>query len=276
MSQQKNFEFIKSDGYYTLKLNGELAAETVKDFEKESEQVLANGAVFYVVNCENLSAMTPTWMRALVQVQKNLKAINKDIRYLFVSANLQKFFKAQGVESVFTTSPSLRAALVEFGLATAKALDVNFINPFLSATMTVLKVQASTEAKPGAPYKKDPSEKYFGDISGVIGLVSEAFVGSVVISFPETTFLKIMSRMLGEEYTAITKEIEDGAGELTNIIFGQAKVALNEKGYGIRTAIPSVVSGKDHSVQSVTRGSRIVIPFETNVGKFVVEICLSE
>lgn len=114
-----------------------------------------------------------------------------------------------------------------------------------------------------------------GDISGVIGIVSDAFQGSVVISFPEDTFLGVISRMLGEEYHKIDQEIIDGAGELTNMIFGQAKIVLNEKGYGIKTAIPSVVSGKDHSLAALTKGPVIVVPFTTEFGKFFVEIGLS-
>ena len=172
--------------------------------------------------------------------------------------------------------PTLRAALVDFGLVTAKSLDVNFINPFLTATMNVLKIQASTESKAGQMYKRGSKDEYLGDISGIIGLVSEAFTGAVVISFPEKTFLKIISRMLGEEFTSMSKDIQDGAGELTNIIFGQAKVVLNEKGYGIRTAIPSVVTGKDHSVQNLSRGPRVTIPFTTDVGDFFIEVCLSD
>lgn len=157
-----------------------------------------------------------------------------------------------------------------------KVLDVNFVNPFLDATMHVLKTQSSTEAIPGQIFKKEPQEKFPGDISGVIGLVSDVFTGSVVISFPKETFLGIMSRMLGEEFTEITQDIEDGAGELTNIIFGQAKITLNERGYGINTAIPSVITGKNHSISQVSKGPRLVIPFETDVGAFFVEICISK
>jgi len=99
---------------------------------------------------------------------------------------------------------------------------------------------------------------------------------SVVISFPEATFLKVMSGMLGEEYLELNQDILDGAGEITNIIFGQAKVILNGKGYGIKTALPSVVHGKDHTVSSHDlMGQSVVVPFESNSGKFFVEICLS-
>jgi chemotaxis protein CheX len=59
------------------------------------------------------------------------------------------------------------------------------------------------------------------------------------------------------------------------MIFGYAKQILNEKGFGIKMALPSVVSGKDHSLSSSNQGTSLVIPFESVAGNFFVEICLS-
>jgi len=154
-------------------------------------------------------------------------------------------------------------------------IDTNFINPFLAATLHVLKVQASIEAVPGKVVLKKDGDHLLGDVSGVIGLVCENFTGSVVISFPEKTFLNVMSGMLGEEYLELNKEILDGAGEITNMIFGQAKIVLNEKGYGIKTALPSVISGKGHTLSSLSKGPIIVVPFTSPAGEFFVEIFLS-
>lgn len=155
-------------------------------------------------------------------------------------------------------------------------IDTNFINPFLASTLNVLKVQANILAEPGKVVRKSKEEPLKGDVSGVIGIVSDSFNGTVVISFPERTFLKIMSNMLGEELSAINHEIIDGAGEITNMIFGQAKVVLNERGYGIKMALPQVVSGKGHSLSAISKGPGIMIPFTSSAGEFFVEITLSE
>jgi hypothetical protein len=48
-----------------------------------------------------------------------------------------------------------------------------------------------------------------------------------------------MGKMLGEEFKAITQDLQTGAAELLNIIFGSAKVVLNEQGYAIQKAIPT-------------------------------------
>lgn len=155
-------------------------------------------------------------------------------------------------------------------------IDINFVNPFLAATLNVLKIQASVVATPGKVYLKKNDDALKGDVSGVIGIVSDTFNGSVVISFPEQTFLKVMSGMLGEEYTELSKDILDGAGEITNMIFGMAKVTLNERGYGIKIALPQVISGKGHSLSAMSKGPTVVIPFTSTAGDFFVEVSLSE
>lgn len=155
-------------------------------------------------------------------------------------------------------------------------IDTNFVNPFLAAALNVLKVQASVSAEPGKVALKKAGEPLKGDVSGVIGIVSESFKGSVVISFPENTFLKVMSGMLGEDIKELNQEILDGAAEITNMIFGQAKVVLNERGYGIQMALPQVISGKGHSLSSLAKGPTFVVPFKSTAGDFFVEISLSE
>jgi chemotaxis protein CheX len=154
-------------------------------------------------------------------------------------------------------------------------LNTDFIHPFLNATVHILNVQANLLAEAGKAYLKKQNDRLIGDVSGIISVVSDKFNGSVVISFPEGTFLKIMSSMLGEEFSEISPEIVDGAGEILNMIFGQAKIVLNEKGYGIKTAIPSVVTGRALSVSTMTKGPVVVVPFQSQAGDFFVEICLN-
>lgn len=271
----KLYQIIPGNGYTTLRLTGELVPEKAKAFESDVQSLFREPFVHVIVNCEYLSEITKPWLRVLLLIASGLNKVGKEFRFILVSQKIKDFFRNEGVDKAFKISSNLRDALVEFGLITRKHLDTDFINPFLSATMEVLKVQANTESKSGKIYVKQ-EKKHSGDISGVIGIVSESFNGTVVISFPEATFLKIISRMLGENYTELTQEIIDGASELTNMVVGQAKAVLNVKGYGIKTALPSVVTGKDHNVSSLTQGPIVVVPFDSDVGSFFIEICLSE
>jgi chemotaxis protein CheX len=273
----KCWSISKENNYHVIKLTGILNHEALSEVENEIQEIFKSGSVQHIIiNAEALSDLPANWVRSFIQHQKTISTLEKKIKLVSLNPSIILNLKEQGVYQSLTYSPNMHQALVDLGLASSKkTFDVAFVNPFLTATMKVLEIQASTKSTPGKISIKEDKSKYMGDISGVIGMVSDSFTGSVVISFPEDTFLKIMSRMLGENYTEINKEIQDGAAEITNMIFGQAKIILNEKGYGLKTAIPSVVTGRNHSVQNLSDGPQVLIPFETDVGNFYIEICTS-
>jgi len=151
-------------------------------------------------------------------------------------------------------------------------MDVAFFKPFVEGTLYTLKVQCSVEASAGKPFYKGQEEQKSVEIAGIIGLASKVFAGSIAICFPKNVFLMVMSRMMGEEYTEINDEVRDGASELLNIIYGQAKKVLNEKGYGIEKAIPTVINGNDLKTHYMTKDKVIVLPFTTDNGDFYIEI----
>lgn len=152
-------------------------------------------------------------------------------------------------------------------------MNVEYINPFLNATANVLKTMAFTEAKPGKPYRKD-DQMAEGDVTGIIGITG-ATEGSLSITFSEASICGIVSNMFGEDMPEINDEVKDAVGEITNMICGDARRELGEKGINLSAAIPSVISGKGHTIKHMTKGPAIAIPFSTNAGSFVVEVCFS-
>lgn len=153
-------------------------------------------------------------------------------------------------------------------------MNVKFINPFLEGTISVLKTMAFVEPRAGKPYlKMDSLAK--GDISGIIGLTGSA-TGSLAVSFSESAIIKIVSNMLGENIKSMDSDIKDAVGEITNMISGVARKNLEADGFYIQAAIPTVVSGKNHSIAHVMGGPSLIIPFEIDDGSFVVDVCLSD
>ena len=189
------------------------------------------------------------------------------------STQIRSFIKTQGLSDLFIFSTNLNEALSSIGMG-KKKLNAEIFNPFLDATISTLEIQANIKSKNGKIFVETENKVLRGDISGVIGLVSDEFSGTVVISFPEKTFLNIMSAMLGEDFQELNQDLVDGAGELLNIIFGQAKTVLNEKGYGIKMAIPTVISGKSHSLSNLFKKEIVIVPFDSSAGSFFVEIGL--
>lgn len=68
---------------------------------------------------------------------------------------------------------------------------------------------------------------------------------------------------------------KDAVGELTNMISGQARKELEEKGKKLGAAIPLVITGKNHKLETMTEGPQIAIPFKTNFGSFTIEVGLA-
>jgi len=153
-------------------------------------------------------------------------------------------------------------------------MDVRFVNAFLEGTINVLKTMAFMEPRPGKPYLKQDNIAV-GDISGIIGLTGSAR-GSLALSFSGSCILRVVSNMLGEEITDLNADIQDAVGEITNMISGAARKNLEAKGFNISAAIPTVVFGKGHSIIHVMGGPSIIIPFETDHGPFVVDVCISD
>lgn len=153
-------------------------------------------------------------------------------------------------------------------------MDVKLINPFIEATLHVLKTIAFTQAAAGKPFiKKDSVAR--GDVSSVIGLTGEVS-GTVSVSFSEASILVIVSKMFGEEIKEINEEITDAVGEIANMISGQARQQLEKMGRSLKAAIPTVITGKNHAVAHLTKHPVIAIPFKTDHGEFTIEVCFEE
>lgn len=156
-----------------------------------------------------------------------------------------------------------------------KNIDVHFFKPFVDGTIQMLEIQCSCPSKYLSPYLKDKNSKQAGiAIAGMVGIWTNRYKGIICLCFPEETFLKIISQMLGEEYKVIDDENRDGAGEMMNIVFGLAKRVLNEQGHCFEKALPGVITGKDLVVSHSPDAPVFVLPFETPHGNFQLEIGL--
>jgi chemotaxis protein CheX len=153
-------------------------------------------------------------------------------------------------------------------------MNVKFINPFLEGTVSVLQTMAFINPRAGKPYLKREGRAK-GDISAIIGITGSV-VGSLALSFSEKCIIRIVSNMLGEEITGMNGDVNDAVGEITNMVSGVARRKLEQEGMILKAAIPTVVTGRSHSISHVLGGPSIIIPFETDDGPFVVDVCLGE
>tara|TARA_B110001454_G_scaffold218991_1_gene249083 strand:- start:130067 stop:130915 length:849 start_codon:yes stop_codon:yes gene_type:complete len=189
--------------------------------------------------------------------------------------------KSEGMDNVLKLVESISEVPQRAGSAPkagggGSKLDVSFINPFIEGAIKTLDVQCQVTVTIDKPLLKTKDTKLPSiDILGVIGITSKAFNGNISICFPSKVFLFIMSKMLSEDYKEITKDLEDGAGEILNMIFGHAKRVLNENGHSFEKAIPAIVRAKDLSVSHLNDQGSIILPFKSEAGDFYMEISMS-
>ncbi len=136
-------------------------------------------------------------------------------------------------------------------------VKVEHVNPFIKATIETFKSMVGVEVKLGKVRLKNDT-KVSHDISGIIGLSGDA-KGAVAISFPQEVAFDAISRFVGEEIKEMNADITDATGELANIIAGAAKRDLTD--FSISISLPTVVTGKGHSVYEAKDVLSMLIPF---------------
>lgn len=152
-------------------------------------------------------------------------------------------------------------------------VKAEFINPFLSAIVNILATMATMSITAGKAHVtcSDVSQ---ADITGIINMKSPQTQGTLIVSFPCDVIFDIASRMLGETFTTIDSNITDLVGEITNMVTGQAKQILSEKGFDFDMARPTVILGKKR-LEMIAALPAIVVPFSCEKGEFYVEICFT-
>jgi chemotaxis protein CheX len=152
------------------------------------------------------------------------------------------------------------SAAPKIALETNPLFDKKLIQAFIDGVIKTLATIAQTEAKVGKPYiEPELTEKC--EIAGMVGMVAPPLKGTLLISFSKESIFQIMENMLGEKHTEIDGDTSDAVGELTNMIYGSAKTALNQLGYSFEMAIPTVIRGEFMLAKS-TKGATLSIPFE--------------
>ncbi|NQY35595.1 MAG: chemotaxis protein CheX [Alteromonadaceae bacterium] len=154
-------------------------------------------------------------------------------------------------------------------------MNVEFINPFLTSLLNVMSTMAKVTLIPQKPSLKK-SDVAKGDVSGLIGMISDQAKGSLSISFDTGLALATMKGMVGEAPDTINEEITDLIGEITNMVTGGAKRMLSEKGFDFNMATPMVVSGKSHTIHHKAKGPVVIIPLSCEHGKAYIEFSFDD
>jgi len=124
----------------------------------------------------------------------------------------------------------------------SETFDVNMLNPFIKCTKDVFEKMARIQVqREGLKLKSDYLMD--GRYSGIIGLAG-AGSGSAIISLPDSLARTTVANMLYMEPEELSDDdIEDGVGELINMVAGAAKSSFSDTPFSFDISLPMVLKG---------------------------------
>jgi chemotaxis protein CheX len=168
----------------------------------------------------------------------------------------------------------IRKAIIQQAETAQRSPSVDFINPFIEATVHVFQTVAAMPIRRQGVLVR-PDTVCLGDISGIMGL-SGGTSGCVAISLPQELALLVVSRMLQTPpEPELSQETCDAIGEVVNMIAGHAKALLTRTHYRFRLGIPTVAVGRHHEITSRQGLPHLVVLFEAEEHSLALQLALT-
>lgn len=143
-------------------------------------------------------------------------------------------------------------------------MNVEYINPFIEASQSVMAMMTGKSPKLGRVYlRKSPFQS--DNIAVIVGLTGK-IRGQVIISLSKPTALHVASMMMGGMPVPEFDEISKSAiSELANMIMGNTATLLANRGIGIEITPPSLLMG-DNLTITPSNMRTICVPLELDDG----------
>ncbi len=152
--------------------------------------------------------------------------------------------------------------------------EMEYLTPFISSTKDVFSTMASMDVDFKQVYFQN-EHRLLGDISGVIGLSGEA-EGTVVVTFYWELAQRAISSIMGVAPHEIGPELlNDGVGEIINMISGSAKRYLTDTPFYFQLSLPTVILGWQHEIGHPENSTVAVLLFDVEDESFAVQISLT-
>lgn len=143
-------------------------------------------------------------------------------------------------------------------------MNIEYINPFIEASQTVLKQIANIEARLGKVYLKTAPYKS-EDIIIMVGLTG-TIRGQAIFSMSKKLAMSIASSMMfGMPVTEFDEISKSAISELTNMILGNTATLLYNRGASIEITPPSLLMGENLQI-SPNKMKTVCVPLLLNNG----------
>lgn len=143
-------------------------------------------------------------------------------------------------------------------------MNVEYINPFIEASRTVIRTVANIDISLGKVYLK--TSPYTSETIVVIVGIMGGLRGQVIFSMDKLVSLKIASAMMmGMAITELDEMSKSAIAESANMILGNAATILYDKGIKIEITPPSLMMGDNIQI-STPKMKTLCVPLNLSSG----------
>ena len=145
--------------------------------------------------------------------------------------------------------------------------EMRLAKPFLSATVNVLKSMAATELKYGTI---DSSKNSLAsrELCCLVGFSSDTLKGCFIMSFSKAAICGVVERMLMQKPSDIDNEVRETLAEIASMIVTGAKAGLGDDAKNFVHLAPILITGSSSTIDSISGGISLVVPFISQDGGF--------
>jgi chemotaxis protein CheX len=114
--------------------------------------------------------------------------------------------------------------------------------------------------------------------SGVVSFIGLAgpWVGTGSLSCSSELACRLSAALLTTEHGSLDEEVLDSIAEITNMVIGNVKTALEDKlSVSLGLSTPTVIFGRNFQTRSGRSQEWIVVPFVSGQDTLYVQVCLA-
>lgn len=112
--------------------------------------------------------------------------------------------------------------------------------------------------------------------SGVVSLIgmAGAWVGTGSLACTVSLACRLSSQFLATDCEVISEDVLDTIGEITNMIIGNVKTAIEEKAGPMGLSTPTVIYGRNFQTRSARIHEWTVVPFTCEEERFYIQLSI--
>lgn len=147
------------------------------------------------------------------------------------------------------------------------------VSKIRAATDDVFSTMLGIPITPGEAFAAEGHTESFDGVIALAGLTG-TWIGSARIACSPHLACRLAGAMLASEYPSVNEDVLDAVAELTNMIVGNVKSALEDELGPMGLGIPTVIFGRNYRTRSTGVSEWVVVPFECAAERFEIKFAL--